>query len=477
MSSNTKDAEIIESRAMVPYSAVRPADITTVMESLKVVRTFVAEQLRDGLDYGVIPGTGGKQGVADKKTLLLPGAQKVTMLFNCYPHHRVERREMDEGHVEFVVTTEIISRGSGEIIGSGIGSCSTMEGKYRFRNAARTCPACGKGTIIKGKEEFGGGWLCWKKKDGCGATFKDGDKAIEGQQSGKIANENIHDTRNTVLKMAKKRAWVDAALGLGCLAELFTQDIEDTYDLTPEHEPAHHNDTLDVHPARPTKTLPANGNELKACLEATDKTVASEQGLCLIGDLMKHVLEEGVKLGFPSDFTQWAGPAIEFAAVETKAFIERLKQKKNGKPAVKPPPTNGAELKDRLNEFERKCVGDGLCRAGVLVAHVIGVVDVARPDLKGKPIKDWPADVVGIATEAAKAFRKQAVKERDEAEVPGADEISELKQSLEDIGESWEDVAKHMNLIGVSLEALTLVQWKAAMAHIAECVDAAATMQ
>jgi hypothetical protein len=31
------------------------------------------------------------------------------------------------------------------------------------------CPACGAfDAVIKGKEEYGGGWVCYKKKDGCG---------------------------------------------------------------------------------------------------------------------------------------------------------------------------------------------------------------------------------------------------------------------------------------------------------------------
>jgi hypothetical protein len=33
------------------------------------------------------------------------------------------------------------------------------------------CPVCGKYAIIKGKEEYGGGWLCYKAKGGCGAKF------------------------------------------------------------------------------------------------------------------------------------------------------------------------------------------------------------------------------------------------------------------------------------------------------------------
>lgn len=33
------------------------------------------------------------------------------------------------------------------------------------------CPNCGKDAIIKGREEYGGGWLCYKAKGGCGARF------------------------------------------------------------------------------------------------------------------------------------------------------------------------------------------------------------------------------------------------------------------------------------------------------------------
>lgn len=38
----------------------------------------------------------------------------------------------------------------------------------------RLCPQCQKPAIIKGRAEYGGGWLCFKKKGGCGAKFPDG---------------------------------------------------------------------------------------------------------------------------------------------------------------------------------------------------------------------------------------------------------------------------------------------------------------
>jgi hypothetical protein len=36
------------------------------------------------------------------------------------------------------------------------------------------CPVCGKDAVIKGKAEYGGGWLCFGKKGGCGAKWPEG---------------------------------------------------------------------------------------------------------------------------------------------------------------------------------------------------------------------------------------------------------------------------------------------------------------
>ena len=215
--------------AIVPYQPVpsgAPA-VIDAMATLKSIRTFVAEELAPNVDFGAIPGTG------TKRVMLLPGAQKVAMYLNVYPEYEVEAAELGGGHVEYLVNTRLVSRASGARVGSGIGSCSTMEGKYRYRNAQRACPACGAAAIIQTKKGRNpGGYWCVPDKGGCGANFNAGDRKVEGQELGKVENENIHDQRNTVLKMAKKRSLVDAAIGLACLADQFTQDIDDTYDLT-----------------------------------------------------------------------------------------------------------------------------------------------------------------------------------------------------------------------------------------------------
>lgn len=35
------------------------------------------------------------------------------------------------------------------------------------------CPSCHEMAVIRGKKEYGGGWVCWKGKDGCGVKYTD----------------------------------------------------------------------------------------------------------------------------------------------------------------------------------------------------------------------------------------------------------------------------------------------------------------
>lgn len=53
--------------------------------------------------------------------------------------------------------------------------------RHEFGGSPVRCPKCGTASIIKGKAEFGGGWVCFKKRGGCGAKFEDGDTSILAQ--------------------------------------------------------------------------------------------------------------------------------------------------------------------------------------------------------------------------------------------------------------------------------------------------------
>ena len=177
--------------------------------------------MQDGHHFGQIPGV-------KKPCLLKPGAEILCLTFRLAPSFDIHETDLGDGHREYRVKCILTHAPSKTHMGDGHGSCSTRESKYAWRQGERKCPHCGKGTIIKGKEEYGGGWICFAKKGGCGAKFKDGDAAIEGQTVGRVANEDLADTYNTVLKMACKRALVAAVLIVTCASDIFTQDVEDT---------------------------------------------------------------------------------------------------------------------------------------------------------------------------------------------------------------------------------------------------------
>jgi len=192
-----------------------------VKDQVQLIQHIMKEVMHKDTHFGAIPGCG------DKPTLLKAGAEKLAVTFRFATDISVERIEMGSGHREYEVTVRVLNS-NGDFLGAGVGACSTMEGKYRYRNAGRVCPECkAENTIIKGKEEYGGGWICFARKGGCGEKWKDGDKAIEGQQPGKVEHDNPADYYNTCLKMAKKRAMVDAILTTTAASDIFTQDIED----------------------------------------------------------------------------------------------------------------------------------------------------------------------------------------------------------------------------------------------------------
>jgi hypothetical protein len=178
------------------------------------------EVMKKDEHYGVIPGTG------TKPTLLKAGAEKLCLTFRLDPQYEITEKQ-DGAHLRITSKCTLFHIPTGQRFGSGMGSCSTRESKYAYRQASIKCPACGNEAVIKGKEEYGGGWVCFKKKGGCGAKYGDGNKTIEDQPRGRVPNEDLADQYNTVLKMANKRSLIAAVLNATAASDIFTQDIED----------------------------------------------------------------------------------------------------------------------------------------------------------------------------------------------------------------------------------------------------------
>ena len=196
-----------------------------IVATIRRIDEVMKAVMRKDEHYGVIPGTQGKP------TLLKSGAEKLCETFRLAPlcpkeDQAVESLGGDHRNYQLTVTLKHIV--TGQVWSQGVGSCSTKESKYRWRRAGRTCPKCNvKDSIIKGKEEYGGGWLCWTKKGGCGAKWADGTAEIESQKEEKIENTDPADVWNTCLKMAYKRAFVAATLSATAASDIFTQDVED----------------------------------------------------------------------------------------------------------------------------------------------------------------------------------------------------------------------------------------------------------
>ncbi len=210
--------------------------VEKIKAQVNAIQQVMRDIMTEGTHYGLIPGCG------DKPALLKAGAEKICMTFRLIPTYDIE--EVPQGaHREYKVVCTL-SDPNGNKVGMGMGSCSTLESKYRWRQAQRVCPVCNKETIIRGrdfKNKVPKGWVCWTKLGGCGTNFEDGDAAIESQVVGRVENPDIADQYNTVLKIAKKRALVDATISTTAASDIFTQDIDESIPPT----------TIDVTPPKP----------------------------------------------------------------------------------------------------------------------------------------------------------------------------------------------------------------------------------
>lgn len=229
-------------------------DMEVAVARRNYVVDFVKRIMVENVDFGKIPGAG------DKPTLLKPGAEKLATFFGLTPIFTPIAVEEDwtgaehKGEAFFYYRYRCELHRNGNLVASSEGSCNTWESKYRYRKAERVCPNCGQAAIIKGKAEYGGGWLCYKNKGGCGSKFAIGDAAIEKQEVGRIVNPDVADLVNTVQKMAQKRALIGSTLLAVNASEFFTQDIEDMVidgDWTPVAESAQQTKTTQTRQPKP----------------------------------------------------------------------------------------------------------------------------------------------------------------------------------------------------------------------------------
>ena len=202
--------------------AATAMSVQQVLGQVSLIQQIMGAAMKDGEHYGKIPGCG------DKPTLLKPGAEKLCLTFRLAPTYDVEEKIGERGHREYRVQCALTSILTGAFIGQGVGVCSTMEAKYRYRLGAadvtdqpvpRAYWDVRQEDPAKAQLLIGGKGFTVKKVEGKGWMIAKGGEKVE--------HDNPADHYNTVLKMAKKRALVDAVLTATAASDIFTQDLED----------------------------------------------------------------------------------------------------------------------------------------------------------------------------------------------------------------------------------------------------------
>lgn len=199
-------------------SLIDTVDIQAIQGTMQKIATFQAviqKNLKDGHDFGVIAGAGSKP------TLLKPGGEKICMMFGLNPEYDFLERTENYKDGFFAYNIKCTLYRNGQPVSQGVGNCNSMEKKYRYINSDNVPDGVDPGVVEKITDKY-------------------------GRTKYKIPNPHIADLVNTILKMAKKRAFIDAVLQVASLSDVFTQDLEDIKDfVSSEQNAAVENMSLD----------------------------------------------------------------------------------------------------------------------------------------------------------------------------------------------------------------------------------------
>jgi len=231
-----------EAASWTPRMVITVDDAVAMIDERDEFMKRVLAKVKDGIIN--IPGS-------SKPALGKPGAERLLTAYGLHPEGEDETLPIidltgaDHGGEPFIQFRRrcTIWRQTGPREGDRMrvaslsGECNSWETKYRYRESKRVCPSCKAETIIQGKKEYGGGWVCFKKQGGCGAKFADDDTRITEQTVGRVLNPDIADQLNTILKMAEKRALVAATIAATSWSDVVTQDLDDQDAPPPEPPP------------------------------------------------------------------------------------------------------------------------------------------------------------------------------------------------------------------------------------------------
>lgn len=196
MSNEVIAVDSIEQNFQVPMTK------QDVVNQVRLIQEILKNVMIEGVHYGKpFPSS-------DEKSLLKPGAEMILSTFRIAVDPIIE--DLSEGDkIAYRVTVRCTHQGSGNYLGSGIGSCSSYETKYRWRKA------------VNDQE--------WNDASPDKRRIKHSNYKGKAYTT-KQVHQDPYDIENTILKMAKKRAMVDASLTITAASDIFHRDVEDLPD-------------------------------------------------------------------------------------------------------------------------------------------------------------------------------------------------------------------------------------------------------
>lgn len=186
-----------------------PLQLIPVDEMLKWYNSFsdfTKQILKPGLDFGTIPGV-------QKPSLFKPGAEKLRFAYGLSTEVKCTSKSEDFVRKFFDYTYLCTVRDkSGRVLAQCEGNCCSEETKYKYIFQPNY-------SVTPTKDEADQ----WK------AEKRGKQSKINGKWvwCDRIENPEVSTLRNTLMKMAQKRAFVGAMLLATGASEFFTQDVED----------------------------------------------------------------------------------------------------------------------------------------------------------------------------------------------------------------------------------------------------------
>jgi hypothetical protein len=218
------DTQLVPTEAQAITRPDYGLDVGRAVAMRAAVVEVMQKVMREGIDFGEIPGT-TREGKKPKMALLQPGAEVLCQVFRLRPEfHEVALIERDD-FLFVKIRCRLLHSITGELVGEAIASANSREEKYASQVAAKLCPVCGKPSIFKSKQDRGG-WFCWAKKGGCGATFEDEDKKLL-DQTGTVSVDRVWGLYHTLESIAQKRAYVKVTRNATACSDIFTDEPDD----------------------------------------------------------------------------------------------------------------------------------------------------------------------------------------------------------------------------------------------------------